>query len=913
MTDHDCLKTFVTSRDESAFATMVQRHQAMVYRICLRRLGDHDEARDAMQDVFVKLYVGAETIQFDLTAWLRRCASNTAISQLRSKISRRKYESRWEQEAEARHDEMEFEESRRIVRECLTSLAERDRELVERHLLGGQPQSTIATDWGVSQQAVAKRLNRVKQMLRLELVKRGIAALGAGLAATLPGRAAVAGIAKLAASFGTAKTVKSVAVATAVLVVATPLPTDEPRAEPTRTRPSPVSIGASPAVVLPHRTPGFEAATAFAAVPTHWSRTAFHPPTSLSVNVTPAFDPVPGYRGIGSPRKPISPRPAPVAGPRPQPPRSAQSTATLYDRPMATSFSFRSSGSAGGGSDEPLAVDTPHSVKVTPVATKFGFSPDAIARVGEARLIVFEQLDAAFASHALAHPSRFWLSWTFGGSTPPVGPGSEEATSVTVSGLPWRNLGRVLPSDDALPTLSGPPPALRWLSRASMTGPAFVVFDRTSESGQEVEPWLVVGETSAATVSTSRVSVIRAGGLVPSPITAEETVMPLVAATRPRQFLAGGAVTLLTAGSAGAGTIITGSDPAAYQSLAQQSQYDSVGLMTWDGGLASGVYLGDGWVLTAAHVAEASDDLDFTLGGDTYQSQDIYVHEQWAGDPSTGNDIALVKLTSDVIDVEAAQLYTVAPASNEAVIPDTGTPSSGSDGGLNLDAWGQRVTRQPGRFGPRGFSFAGPRSGAFMPALFGLSDALTDPAVDAPDEADGLLGATATFVGFGQTGNGSEGVTDAAGTKLAGQNVIEAFGGDTFELRDFDDSTFFVDFDDPNALSDAYRWSADQALALEYLIAPGDSGGGVFVEDGGDTYLVGINSFLLAFDGNPDADYGDLAGITYVPDYTDWIYQTTGWSLTGATVVPEVSTFAIINGLSLFTISMVRRRPKASA
>jgi len=56
-------------------------------------------------------------------------------------------------------------------------------------------------------------------------------------------------------------------------------------------------------------------------------------------------------------------------------------------------------------------------------------------------------------------------------------------------------------------------------------------------------------------------------------------------------------------------------------------------------------------------------------------------------------------------------------------------------------------------------------------------------------------------------------------------------------------------------------------LPLEFMIAPGDSGGGMFIGN----KLAGINSFLLATDKKPDGTYGDESAFTRVSLYVDWV------------------------------------------
>lgn len=57
---------------------------------------------------------------------------------------------------------------------------------------------------------------------------------------------------------------------------------------------------------------------------------------------------------------------------------------------------------------------------------------------------------------------------------------------------------------------------------------------------------------------------------------------------------------------------------------------------------------------------------------------------------------------------------------------------------------------------------------------------------------------------------------------------------------------------------------------LEFILTSGDSGGGLFI----DGKLAGINSCLIAEDGDLDGSYGDLSGHTRIDIFTDWIRDT---------------------------------------
>ena len=105
------------------------------------------------------------------------------------------------------------------------------------------------------------------------------------------------------------------------------------------------------------------------------------------------------------------------------------------------------------------------------------------------------------------------------------------------------------------------------------------------------------------------------------------------------------------------------------QTMAAQAWYPGVGRVTWDqggfGNSASATYIGGGWILTAAHVADGTNNtgggisnFKFLLGANTYTANagNFFVPSGWNGNLNTGQDIGLVHLTSSP-NVPAANLY----------------------------------------------------------------------------------------------------------------------------------------------------------------------------------------------------------------------------------------------------------------
>ena len=110
------------------------------------------------------------------------------------------------------------------------------------------------------------------------------------------------------------------------------------------------------------------------------------------------------------------------------------------------------------------------------------------------------------------------------------------------------------------------------------------------------------------------------------------------------------------------------------------------------------------------------------------------------------------------------------------------------------------------------------------------------------------IGKVCSMSGYGRTGNFNTGAVKYDDKLRAGSNTID--GIDRMMLL----------------CSPSKRYSADYT-SLEFLIATGDSGGGLFI----DGKLAGIHSCVLALDKNPDSTYGDESGHTRLSLFRKWI------------------------------------------
>jgi RNA polymerase sigma-70 factor (ECF subfamily) len=69
-----------------AFDVIVLRHQRQVYQLCYRFVGNHEDASDLAQDVFIRAYRGLHTFKGNsaFSTWLYRVAVNVCLNRMAS-------------------------------------------------------------------------------------------------------------------------------------------------------------------------------------------------------------------------------------------------------------------------------------------------------------------------------------------------------------------------------------------------------------------------------------------------------------------------------------------------------------------------------------------------------------------------------------------------------------------------------------------------------------------------------------------------------------------------------------------------------------------------------------------------------------------------------------------------------------
>ena len=197
-----------------------------------------------------------------------------------------------------------------------------------------------------------------------------------------------------------------------------------------------------------------------------------------------------------------------------------------------------------------------------------------------------------------------------------------------------------------------------------------------------------------------------------------------------------------------------------------------------------------------------------------------------------------------------------------------------------------------------GFSFSGPSNDVGLLFLSSSVSGIAAASMLHLDAPSSLLGSEATWVGYGLGGTGLTGQQTPPDFR-AFTNIIDVMGS-AYGLTA---SSFVADFDKPDGSTNASS-SDPTPTRLEGNVTPGDSGGGVFIQRDGGTWLVGINSYTGGFSPGTNSKYGSLSGAADLQQFHSWIFEQSGIA-----AIPEPATFTFI--IPLASLLFIRRRKRS--
>ncbi len=164
--------------DATAFAEIVHRHTAALYRVSFRMLGRRVEAEDVVQECFARLWTKAPGWQdrgAGVVAWLHRVAVNLCYDRLRQHPSRTVEVFPDLVSALPGPDEiLAGEDARKLIEAALNSLPEHYRAALILSYYEGFPNAVVAEIMQLNLKAFESLLVRSRRQLRKTLERQGL-------------------------------------------------------------------------------------------------------------------------------------------------------------------------------------------------------------------------------------------------------------------------------------------------------------------------------------------------------------------------------------------------------------------------------------------------------------------------------------------------------------------------------------------------------------------------------------------------------------------------------------------------------------------------------------------------------------------------------------------------------------------
>jgi RNA polymerase sigma-70 factor (ECF subfamily) len=168
---------------------LVERYQGRAFGLALRVLRDEEQARDVVQDAFLKAYGGLDRFEgrSGFYTWLHRIVMNLCLDRKRRERSARRVEWSEEIEREAEADPespetpepelaLERAELRAELVRAIGALPEDARRTLELREIDGLSYQEIAECLGVPKGTVMSRLHYARRRVRSALVAAGAVA-----------------------------------------------------------------------------------------------------------------------------------------------------------------------------------------------------------------------------------------------------------------------------------------------------------------------------------------------------------------------------------------------------------------------------------------------------------------------------------------------------------------------------------------------------------------------------------------------------------------------------------------------------------------------------------------------------------------------------------------------------------------
>ena len=172
----------VQAGEERAFADLMRAYHAFVYAIVIGIVDNSHDAEEVVQDAFLNAYQGLRQLEdtAKFKSWLAEITRNCARQWLRKQrgetVSLDEVSEEMLQTEDSPDERLARQEQRELIRRTMETLPQKDRDIAHAFYLEGASYDELTSTHGLSYNAIAFRLFRIKRKLskRLRYLLTGI-------------------------------------------------------------------------------------------------------------------------------------------------------------------------------------------------------------------------------------------------------------------------------------------------------------------------------------------------------------------------------------------------------------------------------------------------------------------------------------------------------------------------------------------------------------------------------------------------------------------------------------------------------------------------------------------------------------------------------------------------------------------
>jgi len=181
--DGELLRAVAEDRDREAFRGIFDRYQPRVFVFVLRRVEDHELAREITSDVFLEVWAGAGSFRGDsrISSWIFGIARFKCLEAIRSRARLKRSrvvptdDEVISQVPEARMPATHLDARDELARvaQALRRIPKEQREALEWTIVQGRSYDEVARVQNVSRDTVKTRISRARRSLKRLLGRPG--------------------------------------------------------------------------------------------------------------------------------------------------------------------------------------------------------------------------------------------------------------------------------------------------------------------------------------------------------------------------------------------------------------------------------------------------------------------------------------------------------------------------------------------------------------------------------------------------------------------------------------------------------------------------------------------------------------------------------------------------------------------